>query len=341
MKNISLIPCAVLLSLFVTVEARSAEPKPDWVDGQSLHYPEMTYLTGVGFGDDRQSAESSAYAAMARIFKSEIRSVTKESESFRQTESSQKETKIDRKLDIQQRTAVQSKIVLEQVKIAEHWLDPVAKVHYALAVLNRDKAAAAFRRKLLEAELEAKTWLARAGQAERPLLTAKALNQALVASRQADAYQAKLRVLTPDQASPLEESAMSADVQHQLNVLLNTHFQVEIVLEGPHAAEVEASVLEGLNRIGLTGGPDAKLAVTGVIRFEVTGPKSPVWHFVRWSTRITLTEKESGQVFGSIRRTGREGQLSPEEAEQKSLIALQSEVNKSIGKIVFQFIFGR
>ena len=340
MKNIPLISCCLLLSIFVALEARSAERRPKWVDGQSLRYPEMTYLTGVGFGDDRRSAESSAYAALARIFRSEIHAVTQESESFRQTENSREATKTDRKLDFKNRTAIRSQVVLEQVKIAEHWLDPFSKVHYVLAVLDRNKAAAALRRALLDIELEAKTWSERAKKAERPLLAAKALHQALRASRQADEYQAKLRVIAPDEASPLEESAMSADLQDQLNQLLNMHFQVEIMLEGPHAAEVEAGILESLNRIGLTSGPKANLAVSGVIRFEKTGPKSPVWSFVRWSTRITLTEKKSGQVFGSIRRTGREGQLSPEEAEQKSLAALQSEVNKGIGKTVFQFIFG-
>lgn len=305
-NNIRLIFCAFLLSSLIAIEAHSTISKPDWIADQNLRYPEITYLTSLGFGDDRRSAKKSATAGLAHIFQSEI----------------------------------QSDLVLEQIEIAEYWFDPLAKVHYILTVLNRDEATTKFRRELFNLEREAGTWSERAIKSERPLLAVKALYRALKASRQADTYQHELRVIDPSHASPLEESAISADLQNRLNDLLKTHFQVEITLEGPHAAAVETTIIRSLNQLGFTIGPQADLSVAGVVRFEKTGPKSPVWHFVRWSTRITLTEKESGQIFGSIRSTGREAQLSPEEAEQESLAALQSEVHKMVKKRVSQYIFG-
>ena len=37
--------------------------RPDWIDGQSRHYPANMYLTGVGYGKDRQTSEDSALGA--------------------------------------------------------------------------------------------------------------------------------------------------------------------------------------------------------------------------------------------------------------------------------------
>ncbi len=287
-------------------EVHSVDLKPGWLDDSSPQYPEASYLRGLGFGDNRRSAESSATIALSRVF----------------------------------RSGIHSKQDLEQIEIAEHWFDPHSKVHYILVVLNRNKTERIFRENVLDLEREAQTWSKRARDAQDSLPVAKALYQGLRASRQADEYQDKLRVIAPNRASPLEESAMSADLQNQLHEVLQTHFQVEIDLEGPYAAEVEKTILEHLNEMGLRPGPRPKLSVAGAVRFEKTGPKSPTWHFIRWSTRITLTEKESGRVIGSVRSTGREAQLSLEEAEQKSLAALKSEVNKTIKKRVFQYIFG-
>ncbi len=317
-----------------------SDTKPAWVDGASLQYPQNTHLTAVGFGDDRQSAESSAYGAIARIFRSEIHSVTQEAERFSQTEGSREETRVDRSVDIQSQTAVRSKIALEQVQIVEHWVDPLSKVHYALAAMNRSQAAMSLRQKMLEAASEAKTWEVRAKEASEPLVSAKALQKALKASKRVDEYQSHLRVIDSGKTNLDGGLSLTPDLKGQLNTLLNEHFQVELVLSGPHAKDVEAAILEGLNQQGFTLGPNSSLLVTGVIRFEKTGPKSPVWHFVRWSTRITLTEKASGQVFGTIRRTGREGQLSPDAADEKALIALQDELSETVGHSVYQFIFG-
>jgi len=293
-------------SLFCGLEVHPADLKPDWLEDSNPQYPEAAYLKGLGFGDDRRSAEGNATEALARVFPSGLR----------------------------------SKQDLAQIEISEYWFDPRAKVHYVLAVLNRDKTEVIFLKNVSGFEREAKMWSERAAAAEYPLVVAKALYQGLRVSRQADEYQEKLRVLVPNRASPLDESVMSADLQNQLDEVLRIHFQVEIALEGPYALEVEKAILENLNQIGLSLGPEPKLSVAGAVRFETTGPKSPTWHFMRWSTRITLTEKESGRVIGSVRSTGREAQLSLEEAQQKSLIALQSEVNKTIKKRIFQYIFG-
>src|SRR5262249_58481198 len=56
--------------------------KPDWVDGTSQKFPPGQYLVGVGQSDTRAVSEDQAYAAVARVFKSEISARSKDLESY-------------------------------------------------------------------------------------------------------------------------------------------------------------------------------------------------------------------------------------------------------------------
>src|SRR3972149_4213731 len=68
--------CLVFLYLLTscTISPAFSALKPDWIEGASRKYPAELYLTGVGYGDARNDAEDSAFAALARIFQAEIHS---------------------------------------------------------------------------------------------------------------------------------------------------------------------------------------------------------------------------------------------------------------------------
>ena len=334
---------SVLLSFWIVLAPLSdgkalAENKPDWVDGNSAQYPEASYLSGVGFGDSRQGAENSAYGAIARIFKSDIRSVTSEEENFRQTEKGKK-IGVDRKVDIQNRTEVSSKKVLEQVRIAERWVDPVSQVQYALAVLDRSKAASSLRQKGDAAEMEAKEWEKRAEKSSNKIEKARALRKAIRAAAAAEEVEADLRVIQPSRAA-MGGLGGAGELQHRLSELLDQHFRVGVHLRGPHAAAVQDAILAGLHEKGFTSGSEEDIAINGQVDFQESGPQDPKWHYVRWTAHLTLEEKETGKTFGSVNRSGREGQLSPAEADRKALFSLQTEMDETVGEILLQFIYG-
>ncbi len=120
--------------------------------------------------------------------------------------------------------------------------------------------------------------------------------------------------------------------------VLSSHKRVDIKIAGPHALEVQTTLLEGLRQKGFSSSPDAELLIEGDVRFKKVGPKGPVWHFIRWDARIILKQRETGQVIGTIRRSGREGQRSDEEAEGKALSVLQSELREAVGDEVSRLL---
>lgn len=328
----------IALPFFVMTGLLLAAERPDWVDGPSAQYSEAAYLIGVGSGDTRQGADDSAYAAVARIFRAEIRTTTHEREDFRQTEKGKK-TEVDRTVDLRNQTEVSTEKALEQVRIAERWTDPVSKVYYALAVLDRAKSASALRQKSLDAEMEAREWEERAKKATDPIEQARALHKALLAARQTELYESDLRVVQPTGGGDgLKVSAAALD--DQLRNLLSRSFKVDVQIDGPEAASVRDAVLAGLHEKGFTSGGEADLLIKGKIGLEEADLKDPRWHYVRWSADLTLTQKEGQKEFGRIQKSGKEGHLTPKEAERKALAALQKEVSETVGDGVLKFIYG-
>lgn len=326
------------LPLFDPTVPLLAAEKPDWVDGSSTQYPEAAYLIGVGSGDTRQRAEDSAYAALARIFRAEIRTTTHEREEFRQTEKGKK-AEVDRTVQLQNQTEVSAQKVLEQVRIAERWTDPVSKVYYALAVLDRAKSASALRQKSLDAEMEARDWEARAKKSTDPLEQARALHKALLAARQTDLYESDLRVVQPTgRGDGMKVSAAALD--EQLKTLLGRSFKVDVQLDGPQAPAVRDAILAGLHEKGFTGGGEADLLIKGKVALEEVDLKDPQWHYVRWTADLTLTQKEGQKEFGRIQRSGKEGHLTPKEADRKALTALQKELSETVGEQLLKFLYG-
>lgn len=333
-----LIFSSLMLPLFETTGFSLAAEKPDWVDGPSTEYPEASFLIGVGSGDTRQRAEDSAYAALARIFRAEIRSATQEREDFRQTEKGKK-VEVDRTVDLQNQTEVSTRKVLEQVRIAERWTDSVSKVHYALAVLDRAKSASALRQKSLDAEMEAREWEERAKKSTDPLDQARALHKALLAARQTEIYESDLRVIQPTgRADGLKVSAAALD--DQLKNLLSRSFKVDVQIDGPHAAAVRDAILAGLHHEGFISGGEGDLLIKGSVGLEEADLKDPRWHYVRWTADLTLIRKEGQKEFGRIQRSGKEGHLTPKEAERKARVVLQKEISEAVGEQVLNLIYG-
>ena len=71
-----------ILSLFVACASTSTETVPQWILSPSTVYSDSEYLSAVGYGSDRQSAENAAIAAITKIIKQNVQTETTSNESF-------------------------------------------------------------------------------------------------------------------------------------------------------------------------------------------------------------------------------------------------------------------
>ena len=173
----------------------SASP-PDWVNGSSKKYPAALYLTGVGQADTRQAAEDRAYAAISKIFAAEISSKTQEWEKYLQSDS-KGGSEDSRQISIEQATQVSTKKVLENVTIAETWLDESKAIYYVLAVMDRQHAASSLRDRIMSLDLKVEELLKQTRQSGDKLQTVRVLHSAVENLLLREAYNTELRIVSP------------------------------------------------------------------------------------------------------------------------------------------------
>ncbi|MBT9438800.1 MAG: hypothetical protein GAS50_06370, partial [Desulfobacterales bacterium] len=167
--------------------------RPDWTDKESELYPASMYLTGVGYGPDRQSAEDNARSEIAKIFYSDIHSRTSTFQEYLKTTSESK-GKVTERFDIEEITRVSTQKVLSGVRIAQVFKQTKPdNVFYALAVLNRKQSAMILKYKIQELDIEIRRLIHNAEKEEDKLSKIKILKAAIQQYILREAYDAELR----------------------------------------------------------------------------------------------------------------------------------------------------
>ena len=356
MKRHSLLVCFVSILVFCSYVqsgvALSAKT-PDWIKGSNSFYPQELYLIGVGDGDTRESAEQKAYTKLALIFKAEITGKTQEWEKYLQTESKGK-TNVERQVSIDQLTKVSTDKVLENAKIAEAWFDEKAKLHYALAVIDRAQATTAIRERITNLDSKAGEQLAEVGKTTDKLEKIKNLRRVIKTLMLREVYNTDLRIVNP-KGMGVDPATSIVRVTNDLEKLLREGFLISVEVLGAQAEMVRKSIIEGLNREGmsvqgaLAGGgfedieegpkkPD--ILIKGEVSIWMADIPDPTWKYVRWCADFQVIEIKGKKIMGVVAKSGKEGHLTVDEAELKSLRSMQPELISALAKDVASYIFG-
>lgn len=330
----------LLLAASMTAGEALAGKPPDWVHGESGQYPRERFLTGVGSGEARKAAEDGAYAALSRIFAAEVSQRTREWEKYFQTDAGDK-TASQREIEMDQLTAVSTNKILENVTIAETYLDKSTQTHYALAIMDRQKAGSALRERITFLDLEVEELLKTARRTEHKLEKVRALHKAVKTLLLRDAYNTELRVVS-NTGKGSESLNRLAGIQQELESFLTQNFRIILQIGGQENDRIRMAVMEGLDRQGLPVSLEAHLnadvVVKGTVEFEPV--EMPQGKFIRWIASFELADPSTGQVIGSVNRQGREGHLTASEAEARAVRAAQQELVENLSSKLASFIFG-
>lgn len=343
------ITLTVLASLLWITSVMGKSATPDWVNGPSQKYPAAIYLTGVGHGDTRQVAEDRAYAAISKIFMTEINSKAQEWEKYVQSEV-KGQVEDSRQIRIEQATKVSTQKVLENVTIAETYLDDPKAVYYALAVMDRQHATSVLRDRITSLDLKVEELLKQSQTSDNKLRTVQTLHAAVRNLLLREVYNTELRIVNPT-GKGSEGMVSLAVVSQKLREFLAKNFKIVVRVDGQHHEQIRAAIVEGLSRQGLPvtlteldpADPQADLVIKGRVAFEPVelpgrGSEPPL--FIRWSAVFELTDPASQQVIGNVAKQGREGHLTTAEAEARALRVSEREVSEEMGRQMAGFIYG-
>jgi hypothetical protein len=318
-------------------------PRPDWVDGESVQYPQSQYLTGVGYDADRKTSEDKARAEIAKIFVSEIDSRTRSYQDYLQTSSGGR-SDLEETFSIQEITNVSTKKVLSGVRIAQIYQESGAgNLYYALAVLDRDQSATILRDRILKLEREIKVLLDKAG-VEKDLLTKiKYLKQSIGKHAMREAYDAELRIVSQS-GQGIPPSVQFAEIKSQLDAILLREFAIGVSVSGSRANEVQDALEQGLTQEGFSISDDlsaANVLIRGTVEIKPMQRGTSEWKYVRWRAHFDMVDKVGGSVFGSFNKTGREGHLNLQQAEDRAVRKIRNTLTTEMAGEVRKYIFSQ
>lgn len=320
--------------------------KPGWIDTPDAEYPRAQYLVGVGQAGDRNGATDQAYAAVARIFKTEVTAQAKDWESYRVIKS-QGTTNAERRLTLDSVIKVSTDKVLENVRIIETWYDGNKAAYYALAVMSRSQAEASVMERVAALDRLVEADVAESKQTYDKLAKIRSLRRAMGNLVLREAYNADLRVIGSSgrgMAAPYQVNELS----NELDQFLTRNLLLDVQIAGDQAKSIERALTEGLLREGLKvvtetavgEGRMPELLVRGTAWLVPIEVRDPNFKYVRWCSDFDVVEVSTSQVVGAITRGGKEGHLTEREATAKALRVMRHELSANVARAIAAHIFG-
>jgi len=317
--------------------------KPDWTDKESELYPASMYLTGVGYGPDRQSAEDKARSEIAKIFYSNIHSRTSIFQEYLKTTSKSKE-KVTELFDIEEITKVSTQKVLSGVRIAQVFQQTKPdNVFYALAVLDRKQSAMILKYKIQELDIEIRRLIHNAEKEEDKLSKIKILKEAIQQYILREAYDAEFRIVNKSGKGVSSDTGFN-EIKNRLTTILLRDFLIFLSVKGDRAAEIHEALVEGLNRQGFSISEDfnkASVVARGNVEIRPIEFGAQEWKYVRWRVYFDLIDQKGGAIFGSIGKTGREGHINLSQAEDRAVLKVKKILTADIADDITKYIFSQ
>lgn len=327
---------AVYIAVLFWCNASLLAQQPDWISGKSREYPGEFYLVGVGSGDTRQDAESRARAKIAEVFSVNIKANISVNKSETLRNSGGKTTAESRELT-RSRIDLGLKKTLEGTEIAEVWQNPKDATYYALAVLDREKAAVKMSERIRELDNEVLRLKGEvdtvAGKIAR--LRLLLLMKSLMTDRRGT--NSDLRIVSaagkgmePPYSFEKESSAIIGFLQND--------FLVGISGEGFGAEVIKQTVTDLFTDKGFTinrtAGKNADLLIT--ISSSIDPSSEPVgdWYYCRWHLELNASDASNGEVILSSSENGKSGQLSADESKRRAVYDMNKKVAVLAGQVI-------
>lgn len=323
-------------------QAIKPEPKqPAWVDGKSIKYPDELYLVGVGSSSNRELAENNARANVAKIFKVDLSGVTSttKTETLVNNRDSQLQEKTFAKVD------ASLKKTIEGTVIEEVWRDPESNRYHALAVLDRDMAAAIFKERIGEIDKEFGEMKSLALSTPDKLEKIRAFVRMKSLIKTRESVNTDLRIVDDSNqgiAPPYSPGKENAEITRFLtnDVLLG------LKTETGTPDRLSRSLMDDITRRGLTvksvtpnTSDNFDIILDLGLNLEPSNEQMGGWYFCRWSLNVSALDPRSDASLANESRNGRSGQLTVDRSKDKAVTDAQKSL-RDVSTAILNSLFG-
>lgn len=323
--------------------AGSADPAspPVWLANPDAVYPAARYISAVGSGPDRASAEKSALTALAGVFGQSVHGgITVHSHYADRVrggvlEDSGSVSSVTETVA----TAVHLDTLIG-AKIRETWTDRGGQYVYAIAVMDKIETAL-----LYEAEIQENT--ARIAALEQipedargTLAEYARLLQATETAEETEMLLKVLSVASPAQATSLRMSVPDAETYRQRCAAAAAGIPVAVSLENDRQGVIAQAFADVFTAAGfrITSG-ESRYSLRGVVSFsEVQLPSNP-YTFSRGVVNAALEDSRTGDILLPYAVSAREGHGGITGAEIRTARTLAEKIRTEFAETFSDFVF--
>lgn len=276
-------------------------------------YPPVRYLSAVGLGQSEGEARARAVAELSRIFESKVRSDTLDR--VKLVARSAGEESLEQEMD--SRVRVISNVELKGLEIARTWHEK--GTHYALAVLERAKAAENWLNEIEGIDRMIEARLDVLGSAAGKLLRYRSLKAVTGLWLQREVIQSRLTVLGYKAPGP-----QAYDMRQVFRAAseLKADMPVYFDIRGEGAETVREHVAGILGQAGFAVAEDrdeAAVLVRGEVTVEPVDLEHPDWVYARVSVSLSVFDIEADVSVAEVSENRRATHLTYAEAAGRAL----------------------
>jgi hypothetical protein len=326
----------LILGISSTVNAQTA---PGWVTDKEKTFPDREWLCVVESAQDRQSAQSAAMNALARVFKTDISGITVAFQQFSQVvndDGGRKIAAFQESKDFAQEVAVGTNVTGLIGIQTDVWTANDGRV-YANARMNRQQCGARYAAMINENLAVIKSLKEEAVRFPGTFDAYEALNFAADVALITDNFRHILSVLDPD-ASGRTFDYGNAEAVRTLAQNAARSIVITIKVEGDVNNRINRAFASFFSSRGFrtnTSGSGSYL-LSAELELEDISAGNQRNYFSRYVLNVSVENKDGTEVF-SYSGNGRQGHTTQSEARQRAIRAAET----SIGETEFAEEFDR
>jgi predicted fused transcriptional regulator/phosphomethylpyrimidine kinase len=319
----------LFIALFSVGLAASAQSKPAWVDNPSAAYPARLYVSAVGYGANRQAAESNAVGSLTAFFKQSVSSSVRITDRETQV-NGQSVSASDMSQSIEASAALDSLIGAE---IKAVWNDTQNRLWYAAVVMEKAKCRGLYAAELDKAvrEINALTDLS-GGVAFETIARCK---KARSLAGDADVY-ALVLVLLDGPNRQAEISRLFPKVSAALNEA--QAIPVDVRVTGDVNGRIRAAFSGIFTAAGFkTGNRNSRYALEVTLTMAAA-PKTAYFN-TRYTIDAVLKDTRTGAELFTYNAANRESHpASQEDADTRVIMGAQRKITEEFPGVLQEYL---
>jgi hypothetical protein len=299
--------------------------KPNWVNQAGAAYDRNHYVAEVGYGSDPQRAEGSAFANLTGYFGQSVQSSFSAVESYKEQVSG---GRLAVQSGVETEEAVARSSSMEQLigaRIGDRWYDERAKIHYAVAYLEKAQGIRLYG-ELLEANLRliGETLAVPAGERE----SFEGVARYRLAAGIADVNGVFATVLSLLGGPNRRPELKSGEEYRREAAEIAKRIPVGVAVEGDPGGRIRTALASALAEAGFrVGGADSRYAIEGKLSLSPVALNNPN-KFTRYVLEAPLVDRRGGTALFPYSASGREGHTTQSEADLRAVRGAEEKIRK-------------